>query len=72
MIFAPVKKAYELGVIGRIVPPISEIFDGWLVAFVLIWILNLILVSYSKIPKIFTLVFSILTLFAFIAQNFFR
>jgi hypothetical protein len=71
MIFAPVKKAYEMGVIGKSVPPIGELFEGWLVALVLIWILNLILVSYTKISKIWLITFSVLTLVIFYSQNFF-
>jgi hypothetical protein len=71
MIFAPVKKAYEMGAIGKTIPPIGELFDGWLITLVLIWILNLILVSYTKIPKTWVITFSILTLVIFYSQNFF-
>ena len=71
MIFAPVKKAYEMGVIGKTVPPIGELFDGWLITLVLIWILNLILVSYTKNSKTWVITFSVLTLVIFYSQNFF-
>lgn len=70
MIFAPVKKAYEIGAIGKSVPPIDKIFEGWLLALVIIWILNLILVSYTKYPRKWVLIFSILTLITFYSQNF--
>lgn len=70
MIFAPVKKAYEMGVIGKSVPPIDKIFEGWLIALILIWILNLILVSYTKHPRKWVLIFSILTVLIFFSQNF--
>jgi hypothetical protein len=70
LIFAPVKKAYEMGVIGKTVPPIGELFDGWLITLVLLWILNLILVSYSKNPKTWVITFSVLTLLIFYSQNF--
>lgn len=71
MIFAPVKKAYEMGAIGRTIPPIGELFEGWLIALVLIWILNLILISYTRIPKTWVIIFSILTLVIFYSQNLF-
>jgi hypothetical protein len=71
MIFAPVKKAYEMGAIGKTIPPIGELFYGWLITLVLIWILNLILVSYTKIPKKWVITFLILTLVIFYSQNFF-
>jgi len=70
MIFAPVKKAYEMGAIGKTVPPIDQLFEIWLIALLIIWILNLILVSYSRIPKNWVLVVSILTLLLFFFQNF--
>ena len=71
MIFAPVKKAYEMGAIGKTVPPIDQLFEIWLIALLIIWILNLILVSYSRIPKNWVLVVSILTILLFYSQNFF-
>jgi len=71
MLFAPVKKAYEMGAIGKTVPPIGKLFEPWLVALLIIWILNLILVSYSRIPRKWVLTFSILTLLIFYSQNFF-
>ena len=71
MIFAPVKKAYEMGAIGNNVPPIGKLFELWLVALVIIWIMNLVLVSYSRIPRKWVLAFSILTLIVFYSQNFF-
>src|SRR3989304_1247919 len=70
MIFAPVKKAYEMGAIGKTVPPIEKIFDAWLLALIIIWILNLILVSYTKYPRKCVLIFSILTVLIFFSQNF--
>jgi hypothetical protein len=70
MIFAPVKKAYEMEVIEKTVPLIGELFDGWLITLVLIWILNLILVSYTKNPKTWVITFSVLTLVIFYSQNF--
>jgi len=72
LIFAPVKKAYEMGAIGRTVPPIFELFDGWLIALVLIWILNLIFISYMRNPRNWILISSTLTLIVFLSQNFFR
>ena len=71
MIFAPVKKAYEMGAIGKTVPPIDKLFEIWLIALLIIWILNLILVSYSRIPKNWVLAVSILTILLFYSQNFF-
>jgi hypothetical protein len=70
MIFAPVKKVYEMGAIGKSVPPINKIFEGWLLALIVIWIINLILVSYTKHPKKWVLIFSILTILIFLSQNF--
>ena len=70
MIFAPVKKSYEMGAIGKTVPPIGKLFEPWLVALLIIWMLNLILVSYSRIPRKWVLTFSILTLLIFYSQNF--
>jgi peptidoglycan/LPS O-acetylase OafA/YrhL len=70
LIFAPVKKAYELGAINKSIPPIAELFAGWLILLVIIWILNLIQVSYTKSAKIWMVVFSILTILIFIGQNF--
>ena len=70
MIFAPVKKAYEMGAIGKTVPPIDQLFEIWLIALLIIWILNLILVSYSRNPKNWVLAGSILTLLIFYSQNF--
>jgi hypothetical protein len=70
MIFAPVKKAYEMGAIGSTVPPISKLFEVWLIAVVIIWIFNLILVSYSRIPKKWVLISSIITMLLFFSQNF--
>ena len=71
MIFAPVKKAYELGVIGRAVPPIGEIFEAWLILLVIIWVMNLILISYTKNSKMWVIIFSALTILIFFSQNFF-
>ena len=71
MIFAPVKKAYEMGAIGNNVPPIGKLFELWLVALVIIWIMNLVLVSFSRTPKKWILLFSALTLVVFYSQNFF-
>jgi len=71
MIFAPVKKAYEMGAIGNNVPPIGKLFELWLVALLIIWIMNLVVVSYSRIPKKWILLFSALTLVVFYSQNFF-
>lgn len=71
MIFAPIKKAYEMGAIGKSVPPINKIFEGWLQALIIIWIMNLILVSYAKLPRKWVLIFSILTVLIFFSQNFF-
>lgn len=70
MIFAPVKRAYEMGAIGKTVPSMDKLFELWLVLLIIIWILNLILVSYSRIPKKWVLTFSILTLLIFLSQNF--
>lgn len=71
LIFAPVKKAYEIGAIAKSVPPIGELFEIWLIAFVIIWILDLLLVSYSKKGRISTIVFAVLTVLIFLTQNFF-
>ena len=71
MIFAPVRKAYEMGAIGSTVPPISKLFEVWLIALVIIWIINLILISYTKNPKKWILTFSIITVLLFLSQNFF-
>jgi hypothetical protein len=70
MIFAPVKKAYEMGAIGRIVPPMEKLFEWWLIASVLIWIANLILISYTSNPRKWVLIFAIMTLLLFFSQNF--
>lgn len=70
MIFAPVQKAYELGAIGKYVPGVGKIFQGWLVNLVLIWIMNLILISYTKHPKSWVLTSTILTVIIFLSQNF--
>lgn len=71
MIFAPVKRAYEMGIIGKTVPTLGELFDGWLIALFLLGILNLILISYSKYPRIWIMIASILTLIIFLSQNLF-
>ena len=71
MIFAPVKKAYEMGAIGISIPPIGKLFELWLTLLVLIWVLNLVLVSYSRNPRKWVLAFSVLTLIVFYSQNFF-
>lgn len=70
MIFAPVKKAYEMGAIGKSVPAIGELFTVWSVMLIIIWIANLILVSYSRIPKKWALAFPMLTILIFYSQNF--
>ncbi len=70
MIFAPVKKAYELGVIGKAVPPIRNIFELWLVVLVVVWILTLILISFTPNSRKWILLSSFLTLFIYISQNF--
>lgn len=71
MIFAPIKKAYEMGAVGIKVPPLGELFEGWLIALVVIWILNLIMISYSKNAKVWILIASIFTLLIFFSQNIF-
>jgi hypothetical protein len=71
MIFAPVFKAYELGAIGKYVPPLKSLFDPVLVSFVVIWITAIVLISYIKYPKRWILGCSTLTIIIFIAQNFF-
>lgn len=70
LIFAPVKKAYELGAINKMVPALSELFAGWLTLLAIIWIGNLILVSYSPYRKWWARIASILTPIIFISQNF--
>lgn len=70
MIFAPVQKAYEMGAIGKKIPPMAKLFEGWLIALVIVWIVNLVLISYSKNPRRWVLTFSILTLLLFFSQNF--
>lgn len=71
LIFAPVQKAYEMGVIGKTVPPIERIFDFWLILFVLIWITCLVLISNVKNPRKWVLISSILTIVIFLSQNLF-
>lgn len=70
LIFAPVKTAYELGAINKSVPPITELFAGWLILLVIIWIINLIQVSFTKSAKTWVIVFFILSILIFIGQNF--
>lgn len=70
MIFAPVKKAYEMGIIGKTIPPIGQIFEGWLIILVVIWITNLILVSYSKYSKVWGISAAALTILFFSLRNF--
>ena len=70
MIFAPVKKAYEMGIIGKTIPPIGQIFEGWLIILVVLWITNLILISYTKSKRIWVMVSSALTVLIFLLQNF--
>lgn len=70
MIFAPVQKAYERGAIGIYVPGVGKIFQVWLVMLVLIWIMNLILISYTKHHKSCVLISTMLTVIIFLSQNF--
>lgn len=69
LIFAPVKKAYEMGIIGESVPSLNEIFQIWLLILVVLWIAELIVVSYSKHKKNYALISSIITLFFFLTQD---
>lgn len=70
MIFAPVKKAYEMGIIGKTVPPIGQIFEAWLIILVVLWITNLILISYTKYSKVWIISAAVLTIFIFLLQNY--
>ena len=69
LIFAPVKKAYEMGIIGKSVPPISEIFEVWLLLLLLLWIAAVIVISYVNKKKIYALGFSIISIIIFFSQN---
>lgn len=70
LIFAPVQKAYELGAIGKFVPPVKNLFEPVLVSLSVIWIAAIVLISYSKYPKRWLVISSALTIILFIAQNF--
>lgn len=66
LIFAPVQKAYQIGAIGKFVPPLEQIFENWLIAIVLLWICNLIAISFLKNSKKWILISSLLTLLIFL------
>lgn len=68
-IFAPVKKAYEMGIIGKSVPPINKLFQAWLLLLVFFWIVETIVVSSSKYKTKYALIFSIMTLIVFLTQD---
>ena len=70
LIFAPVQKTYELGAIGKSIPPIENIFEIWLLMIVIVWIVNLILISSTKSSKLIVIVSVIVTLILFFMQNF--
>lgn len=72
MIFAPVLKAYELGAIGKFVPPIKILFDPFLVSLFVIWIFAVIIISFSRHPRQWILTCAFLTIVIFIAQNVFN
>lgn len=69
LIFAPVKKAYEMGIIGKSVPPISEIFEAWLLLLMFLWIAAVIVISYAHKKKIYALSFAIISIIIFFSQN---
>ncbi len=69
LIFAPVKKAYEMGIIGKSVPPISDIFEVWLLLLVFLWIAAIVIISYAQRKKIYALSFSIISIIIFLSQN---
>jgi hypothetical protein len=69
LIFAPVQKTYELGAIGKYIPPFENIFEIWLIVIVIVWIMNLILISKIKSSKPSIIVSLIITLILFFMQN---
>lgn len=69
LVFDPVRKAYELGAIGRFVPAIGNIFEWRLVLLSLLWIITLVLVSFTRRKKYLMLISAILTILIFLSKN---
>lgn len=66
MIFASVQKAYQIGAIGKFVPPLEQIFENWLIAIVVLWLCTLIAISFLKNPKKWILISSLITVLVFL------
>ncbi|NWF90623.1 MAG: hypothetical protein HXY50_14320 [Ignavibacteriaceae bacterium] len=72
LIFAPIQRAYEMGIVGRSVPPAEKIFELWLLLLVGYWILTLVLSSFTKYSKFCVSLAAVLTILNFVFHNVFQ